>query len=83
MTNDRQLPMVDVCQICGTFGFIAMDVPTVEPQRRHTACFDADARWFDHAPLSPPASDARLRRRARRRRARRRDGDGPDLRVVS
>lgn len=82
-SDDPQLPMIDVCQICGTFGFIAMDVPTVEPQQRHTACFDADARWWDHLPSPPSSPDARLRRRARRRWALRRDGDGPDLRVVS
>lgn len=80
---DPQLPMIDVCEICGAFGFIAMDVPTVEPQRRHTACFDADARWWDHLPSPPPSPDARLRRRARRGWASPRDDDGPYLRVVS
>lgn len=81
--RDPQLPLIDVCGVCGTFGYIAMDVRTVEPQRRHTACFEADARWFDHLPSSPPASDARLRRRERLRWRLPRDEGRPDLRVVS
>lgn len=80
--DDGQLPMIDVCSICGAFGFVAMDTPTVEPQRRHAACFHADARWFDHRASLPPTPDARLRRRARQRWRLPRD-DGPELRVVS
>ena len=81
--DDDQLPMIDVCAICGGLGVIASSVPTVETPTPHTACFTAAARWVDRAPWSPPPTpDARLRRRARRR-WRAFGEDSPDLRVVS
>lgn len=86
MTDPLIEPMIEFCEICGVAGFFRSDVPTVEPQRVHHACFTATARWFDRTPtpVEATASWARYRRMTRERKNawRRSTVDQPDLRRV-